>query len=122
MLTLVTGATGTVGAAVVGRLLEAGRPVRALVRDEARAKALLPSAVELARGDVTDAASVERAMAGCRAVFHTAGLPEQWLPDERTFRSVNVEGSIKVGEAALAAGVESFVYTSTIDVFAWTPG
>ncbi len=122
MLTLVTGATGTVGAAVVGRLLAAGRPVRALVRDPDRAAGLLPDGVELARGDVTDAASVARAVAGCRAVFHTAGLPEQWLPDARTFRAVNVGGSINVGEAALAAGVESFVYTSTIDVFAWRRG
>ncbi len=122
MKTLVTGATGTVGGAIVQQLLGAGRQVRALVRDPARARDLVPASVELVAGDVTDAASVTRAVAGCRAVFHTAGLPEQWLRDPRRFTEVNVEGSANLGGAALAAGVDSFVYTSTIDVFAWTPG
>ncbi len=122
MRTLVTGATGTVGGAVVQQLLSAGRQVRALVRDPVKAKPLLPAAVELLAGDVTDPASVARAVAGCGAVFHTAGLPEQWLRDPRRFTEVNVAGSVNVGEAALAAGVATFVYTSTIDVFAWTAG
>ena len=119
MITLVTGATGTVGAAVTDELLAAGRRVRALVRDVDRARKLLPAAVELVPGDITDAASVAAAVKGCGAVFHTAGLPEQWLKDPSRFVAVNVEGSKHVGEAALAAGVASFVYTSTIDVFAW---
>lgn len=122
MITLVTGATGTVGAAVVAELLAAGRRVRALVRDVERARAAVPAEVELVAGDVTDRASIERAVAGCGAVFHTAGLPEQWLRDARRFTEVNVDGSRAVGEAALAAGVTSFVYTSTIDVFAWQRG
>jgi dihydroflavonol-4-reductase len=122
MRTLVTGATGTVGGAIVHQLLDAGREVRALVRDPSRARALLPEAGELIGGDVTDAASVARAVDGCGAVFHTAGLPEQWLRDPQRFTDVNVTGSVNVGEAALAAGVERFVYTSTIDVFAWKHG
>ncbi len=121
MKTLVTGATGTVGGAVVKELIDAGREVRVLVRDVERARAILP-AVELVKGDVTDAASVTSAMAGCKAVFHTAGLPEQWLRDPKRFTEVNVTGSVNVGEAALAARVERFVYTSTIDVFAWKHG
>lgn len=122
MTTLVTGATGTVGAAVVDALLAAGRPVRALVRDVERARGLVPGPVELYAGDITDRHAVDRAMVGCDAVFHTAGLPEQWLRDDRTFTRVNVDGSVNVGEAALAAGVARFVYTSTIDVFAWQRG
>lgn len=122
MITLVTGATGTVGAAVVAELHGAGRAIRALVRDVERARPLVPAGVELVAGDVTDRGSVERAMTGCGAVFHTAGLPEQWLRDPRRFTAVNVDGSRHVGEAALAAGVGSFVYTSTIDVFAWRRG
>jgi dihydroflavonol-4-reductase len=122
MRALVTGATGTVGGAVVQELLDAGREVRALVRDVARAKPMLPAAVELVAGDVTDAASVKAAVAGCEAVFHTAGLPEQWLRDPGRFTEVNVMGSTHVGEAALAAGVKAFVYTSTIDVFEWQHG
>jgi dihydroflavonol-4-reductase len=121
-LTLVTGATGAVGGAVVRELLAAGRAVRALVRDVERARKIMPAGPELVAGDITDAASVRAAVAGCTSVFHTAGLPEQWVRDPRRFTEINVEGSKHVGEAALAAGVERFVYTSTIDVFAWRPG
>jgi dihydroflavonol-4-reductase len=99
-----------------------GAPVRALVRDEARARACLPAGVELALGDVTDAASVRRAVEGCARVYHASGLPEQWLPDPATFQRVNVEGTRHLVEAALAGGVTSFVYTSTIDVFVIEPG
>jgi len=122
MPTLVTGATGTVGAAVVRHLLAAGREVRAMVRDVDRARPLVPDAVELVAGDVIDPVTVRMAIEGCRAVFHTAGLPEQWLRDPRRFVEVNVHGTRNVGEAALAVEVESLVYTSTIDVFAWTRG
>jgi dihydroflavonol-4-reductase len=122
MRTLVTGSTGTVGGAIVQQLLDSGREVRALVRDVARARAILPAAVELVPGDTTDAASVKAAVAGCGAVFHTAGLPEQWLRDPGRFTEVNVGGSINMGEAALAAGVQAFVYTSTIDVLEWKHG
>lgn len=122
MRTLVTGATGTVGGAIVQQLLGAGRDVRVLVRDVARAQAILPAGIELVAGDVTDAASVKAAVDGCGAVFHTAGLPEQWLRDPARFTEVNVGGSQHVGEAALAAGVQAFVYTSTIDVLEWTRG
>lgn len=116
-LTLVTGATGLVGHSVAAELLARGRRVRALVRDVERAHAIVPAGAELALGDVTDEASVARAVAGCRVVYHAAGLPEQWLRDRAAFQRVNVGGTRAVGEAALRAGVERFVYTSTIDVF-----
>ncbi len=100
MRTLVTGATGTVGGAVVQQLLAGKREVRALVRDAKRARPLVPEAVELIEGDVTDAAACARAVAGCGAVYHTAGLPEQWLRDHTQFTRVNVDGSRNLGEAA----------------------
>ena len=120
--TLVTGATGNVGNAIARALVERGRPVRALVRDPERARTLLPAEVELARGDVTDPRSVAGAMSAVRTVYHAAGLPEQWLRDPDTFTRVNVGGTRTLLEAARDAGVERFVYTSTIDVFAWRPG
>jgi dihydroflavonol-4-reductase len=120
--TLVTGATGNVGNAIARALIAEGRPVRALVRDPERARPLLPEACALVRGDVTDAASVASAFADVDSVFHAAGLPEQWLPDPETFIRVNVGGTRTMLEAARDAAVERFVYTSTIDVFAWRPG
>jgi dihydroflavonol-4-reductase len=117
MRALVTGATGKVGGAVARALLERGDQVRALVRDPGRAGGLLPSAVELVRGDVTDAASVEAAVAGCELVFNAMGLPEQWLADESTFDRVNAVGTETVVRAARQAGVGRVVHTSTFDVF-----
>jgi dihydroflavonol-4-reductase len=120
--TLLTGATGTVGHAIARALLAEGRAVRALVRDVERARELVPDRVELMAGDVTDATSVRRAVAGCDVVYHASGLPEQWLPDPATFRRVNYEGTRHVLEAALAEEVKSFLYTSTIDVFVMPHG
>ncbi|MET8681119.1 NAD(P)H-binding protein [Streptomyces sp. NPDC004647] len=65
---LVTGATGNVGRAVVSQLREAGVPVRALVRDPAKA-ADLPDGVEVVRGDLAEPASLEPALTGVDAVF-----------------------------------------------------
>jgi len=119
---LLTGGTGIVGGAIAAELVRRGRTVRALVRSPARARALLPPGCEIVEGDVTDAASVRRAIDGCAVVYHAAGLPEQWLADPSTFTRVNVGGTRVVAEAALAAGATKLVYTSTIDVFACVPG
>jgi nucleoside-diphosphate-sugar epimerase len=114
---LVTGATGKVGFAVARALSERGDEVRALVRDPARAAGVLPAGVEPVQGDVTDAESVERAVAGCELVFNAMGLPEQWLVDPESFERVNARGSETVVRAAGAGGVRRVVQTSTIDVF-----
>jgi nucleoside-diphosphate-sugar epimerase len=112
---LVTGATGKVGHAVALALLERGDEVRALARDPAADG--LPPGVEPVRGDVRDTGSLVDAVRGCELVFNAMGLPEQWLPDERTFHEVNAVGSENVTRAARAAGVRRLVHTSTIDVF-----
>ena len=119
---LITGATGTVGYPIARDLAARGDEVTALVRDVERARKLLPAGVEPVAGDVTDRASIERAVAGCDLVFHAAGLPEQWRRDNDDFTRVNADGSRDVAEAALTAGVSRLVYTSTIDVFAWSRG
>jgi dihydroflavonol-4-reductase len=113
----VTGATGKVGGAVARALLERGDEVRALVRDPARAAGLLPSGVELVRGDVTDPDTVAAAVAGRELVFNAMGFPEQWLADESVFDRVNARGTETVVRAAAEAGVRRVVHTSTIDVF-----
>ncbi len=66
---LVTGATGTVGSEVVRRLAAAGERVRAFVRNPAKAAALAAPGVEIVQGDLGDAASVDRAMAGADRAF-----------------------------------------------------
>src|SRR4051812_36718980 len=115
---LVTGATGLIGNAIAKKLVVAGTRVRALVRDVDRARPLLPAEVDLRKGDVTDVSSLREAVRDARHVFHAAGMPEQWQRDAAVFDRVNREGTVNVLEAALAAGVERVVYTSTMDVFA----
>lgn len=115
--TLVTGGTGAVGNALVRALRAAGRDVRCLVRNKSKALAHLPAGVDLAEGDVTDAHSLAAALRDCSAVFHAAGLPEQWQPDPGIFERVNVGGTAYLIEASMRAGVQSFVYTSTQDLF-----
>lgn len=110
--TLITGATGFVGWHVARRLLGRGEAVRALVRDPARLRDL--EGAEAVVGDLRDRASVERAVAGCGVVYHVAADYRLWTKEpEEMFRS-NVDGTRGLLEAARRAGVERFVYTSTV--------
>jgi dihydroflavonol-4-reductase len=122
MRVLVTGATGKVGNAVARRLVERGEDVVALVRDIARARVELPPGIALARGDVTDPASLRAACEGIDAVFNCMGIPEQWLPDPSRFEQVNAQGALNVITAARQAGARRAVHTSTFDVFHASPG
>ena len=111
--TLVTGGTGFVGRAVVTALLDAGREVRVLARNPEH-PALAGLEVEVAPGDLRDAASLERAVQGCARVFHVAADYRLWVPDPEEMYAVNVEGTRSLLAAAAAAGVERVVYTSTV--------
>lgn len=112
-VTLVTGATGFVGSAVVQALGAAGRPVRAFVRSR-NGSSRLPHASELFVGDLRDGASVRRAMDGVRHVFHVAADYRLWARDPEEIVRNNRETTRNVMEAALAAGVERVVYTSSV--------
>ena len=106
---LVTGATGYVGAAVVAHLHERGHPVRAVVRDPARAD-VLPAGVERVAADLADADSLVRAMDGCEGVFHLAAAVGAPGPEAR---ELNVGGTARVVDAVRRAGVRRLVHTST---------
>ena len=116
MTTLVTGATGFVGAAVLRRLLDAGRAVRALVRAGGDRRNLAGLDVELVEGDLGDAASLDRAVAGCAALYHVAADYRLWVPDTPTIYRANVEGTRALMRAAAEAGVARIVYTSSVAV------
>ena len=116
MTVLVTGATGFVGAAVARRVLAAGEGVRALVRPASDRRNLAGLDVEVVEGDLTDPASVARAVAGCVAVFHVAADYRIWCPDPAPMIATNVEGTRTVMRAAAEAGVGRIVYTSSVAV------
>jgi uncharacterized protein YbjT (DUF2867 family) len=106
---LVSGATGQQGGATARHLLAAGWRVRALTRDPGSpaAQALAARGAELVRGDLDDRASLDRAVRGAYGVFSVQNF---WLP------GVGFDGEVRQGEAladaAAAAGVQHFVYSS----------
>lgn len=113
MKALVTGATGFLGSAVVRELLRNGEEVRVLVRPNTNRLNLQGLDVEETLGDITDVASVRRALRGCDRVYHVAALYTLADPPQAYYR-INVEGTRNVLQAALEAGVHKAVYTSTI--------
>ncbi len=117
---LVTGATGLIGAHAVAALVAGGHEVRALVRDTGKlARVLEPfpgaaARVEPCRGDVTDAASVEEALAGCEGVLHCAGIFSHDLSAAARLRRVNVEGTRNVLAAAARHVPGPIVHVSSL--------
>jgi dihydroflavonol-4-reductase len=118
MTTLVTGATGFVGSHVVRLLVEQGVPVRVLLRPTARREILQGLPVEIVIGDLRDAESLRRACSGVSRVFHVAADYRLWVRDPGEMYASNVEGTRQLLEAARQAGVERFVYTSTVATIA----
>jgi dihydroflavonol-4-reductase len=112
--TLVTGATGFVGSAVARALAARGHRLRLLVRPAGDRRNLAGLAAELAEGDLTDPASLERAVAGCGALFHVAADYRIWVPDPARMLAANVAGTEALMRAAAAAGVRRIVYTSSV--------
>lgn len=115
MKALVTGATGFIGSEIVRQLLADGHEVRALVRATSDRGNLadLADDIEFVTGDITDGASVRRALEGRDALFHAAAYFTHWATDVDSFYDVNVGGTRTTLTAALEAGVERVVYTST---------
>ena len=111
---LVTGASGFVGSAVALALIEAGMQVRVLARATSAPGNLAGLAAERVTGDMRDPVSMGRAMAGARYLFHVAADYRLWAPDPGDIMRANVEGAKATMEAALAAGVERIVYTSSV--------
>ena len=110
---LVTGGSGFIGAHVVRALIEEGVEVRALVRGDGTPANLQGLAVERAKGDLTDIASLEQAMTGIDVLFHVAALYEL-AGDGAQIHAVNVEGTRALMQAALRSGVERIVHTSSV--------
>ncbi len=113
-MVLVTGASGFLGSAVARRLLSAGHAVRVLVRENSPLANLEGLDVEIVTGDLRDAGSLRRALAGCRGLFHVAADYRLWVPDEKSMLSINVDGTRALMLAALEAGIERVVYTSSV--------
>jgi len=121
MKTLITGATGFVGSAVLRQLLAAGHNVRALVRPKSDRRNVTGLPVEIVNGDVTDRQSLDRAMAGCSTLFHVAADYRLWLLKSGEMYETNVIGTRNVMLAAMDAGIKRVVYTSSVATLGTTP-
>jgi dihydroflavonol-4-reductase len=114
MLTLVTGGTGFVGAAVVRLLLSEGHTVRALARRGSNLHNLDGLGVEIHIGDLLEKESLRQALKGCQRLYHVGAHYSLWEPSSEVFYRVNVDGTRNLLEAATEEGVERVVYTSTV--------
>lgn len=114
MTTLITGASGFVGSAVLRRLVAAGHGVRVLTRPTSDRRNLEGVECEVVTGDLGDAESLAAAVRGCDALFHVAADYRLWVPDPDAIYRVNVEGTRALMRAALEAGVSRVVYTSSV--------
>jgi len=114
MKTLITGASGFVGSAVLRQLIKAGHCVRALVRPNSDRRNLAGLSVEIAIGDLGDRTSLDRALTGCSALFHVAADYRLWVPRPHEIYETNVTGTRNIMLAAIHAGVKRIVYTSSV--------
>jgi nucleoside-diphosphate-sugar epimerase len=111
MRVLITGSAGHLGEALARTMRDLGHDVVGLD--------VLDSAFTTQIGSITDRPLVKRCMAGVRTVFHAATLHKPHLATHgrQDFVDTNVTGTLNLLEEASAAGVESFVFTSTTSVF-----
>jgi dihydroflavonol-4-reductase len=120
MLAFVTGATGFLGSHVARVLADQGANLRLLVRPTSNLQNLEGLKAETATGDLRDAASLEKAMAGCDAVFHVAADYRLWLRDPAEMYRSNVAGTRAILEAARKNNVRRVVYTSSVATVGFT--
>ncbi len=120
MLAFVTGATGFLGSHVARVLSEQGAELRLLVRPTSNLKNLQGLKAETATGDLRDAVSLEKAMAGCDTVFHVAADYRLWVRDPAEMYRSNVGGTRAILEAARRNGVRRVVYTSSVGTIGFT--
>jgi len=127
MRILVTGATGMVGSHTCAALARDGHALRILARDEAKAVRVLgalgleAAKLELARGDVTDREAVARALDGCDALVHAAGLLTFDRDAHGHMFATNVDGTRNLLEEGHARGLDPLVHVSSLSAL-WEPG
>lgn len=120
MLAFVTGATGFVGSHVARELARRGAKLRLLVRRRSNTKNVQDIQAELFTGDLREPSSLEKAIAGCDAVFHVAADYRLWVRDPEEMYRANVEGTSSILEVARKNKVRRIVYTSSVATMGFT--
>ncbi len=118
---LVTGATGFLGASLVGRLLSDGARVRALVRSQSKARLLAGQGAQVVVGDITDQTAVRAAVDGVAVVYHLAGrLLVPGVPVTE-YQRTHIDGTkLLLACCEQEPGLQRFVHCSTTGVLGVT--
>lgn len=122
---LITGSTGLLGAQVLLRLLETGKPLRALYRDPERlelarlmmayyGKSLPVSQIDWVQADITDIPALTTAFEGVTEVYHCAAMISFDPSDEVRMRKANIEGTANIVNLCLAKEVRKLCHVSSI--------
>ncbi|HKV24786.1 MAG TPA: hopanoid-associated sugar epimerase [Candidatus Acidoferrum sp.] len=118
MTTLVTGASGFLGSHIARELVSRGEDVRVLMRASSTNRAVSDLSLEYVTGDLRDAASLDRALAGVQYVFHVAADYRLWARKSKEIYESNVGGTKNLLAAAKRAKIERLIYTSTVATLA----
>ncbi len=116
MKTLITGATGFVGAAVLRKLLKKGHKVKVLIRESSVLNNLKNLDIETVKGDLKDKDSLKKCLKDCKYIFHVAADYRFWVPRPEEIYQNNVIGTENLMLEALNAKIEKIVYTSSVAV------
>ncbi len=118
MKVFVTGGTGFIGGAVVRQLRGRGDEVVCLVRNPAKATAVVELGCETVAGDLSHVDAIRNGMEGCDAVIHAAAIYEVGIPvsQRQAMRDANVGGTERVLGAARDAKIPKVIYVSTVGI------
>ena len=114
---LVTGGTGLVGGHLLQALVQQQKPIRAIIRLNAKVPiALIPYAhqIEWVEADLQDYDAIEQAMNGCTHVYHCAAKVSFDPKDKQEIWQTNVQGTAHMVNAALFLGIKKLLYVSSI--------
>ncbi len=121
MRALITGVTGFIGSHLAERLLAEGVGVRGLARRPAEAAWLAQQGAEIVQADLAQRAGLHEALQGCDAVLHSAAWTGGPEIEQRTAWVINVAATGWLLQAAQDAGVQRFIYFSSVAVYGVNP-
>ena len=117
MKILIIGGTGFIGTHLLKRLTNTNHALRCLVRHTSNTEQVLRAKAELVIGDVTDRETVFTAMHGCDAVINLANIYDFWQPNKKIYKTVNVQGTWNIMEAALINNISKVIHVSSLVVY-----
>jgi dihydroflavonol-4-reductase len=114
MFSLITGANGFIGSHLTRFLIEQGEQVRVLVRPQSDVRSMERLPVEFAYADLRDPHSLSPALRGVQRVYHVAADYRLWAKNPQEIYESNVTGTRNLLAAARQAGIDRFIYTSSV--------